>query len=407
MYNTRNISIAITTSCFLGLATASPTLAASFYSIIDLGSLGSDPNDNSFITTSDINNLGQVVGTSTSPKSTGGRAFIWDKTTGIRDLGVLGTDSQGNNSTRASSINDLGQIVGSSTISNGSQVAFLWEPGTGIRDLGILKDVGNQFDTSFGRAINNSSQVVGDVVSSGVPRGYFWDTTKTQPELVILGNQSNSSFSTATDINDNGEIAGWSFIGIGPRGFVWDNKGNVKKELSVLGIRKGTDIFSYSSPSAINNNGQVVGVSTTSASTNDTAVLWDKNGNIKDLGVLLGNRGDNDASNATDINNLGQVIGNFFTFGDKPKNGAFIWENNTINDLQTLIPANSGWLLENATAINDRGEIVGSGTFNGKQRAFLLTPQKRAVPESTSILGLFIAVALSILKTKKLQSSEN
>jgi probable HAF family extracellular repeat protein len=196
-------------------------------------------------------------------------------------------------------------------------------------------------------------------------------------------------------------------MGIGPRGFVWDNKGNVKKGLSVLGIRKGTDIFSYSSPSAINNNGQVVGVSTTSRSTNDTAVLWDKNGNIKDLGVLLGNRGDNSASNATDINNLGQVIGNFFTFGDKPKNGAFIWENNTINDLQTLIPTNSGWLLENANAINDRGEIVGSGTFNGKQRAFLLTPQKRAVPENTSTLGLFVALFLSILKLKKLQSLEN
>lgn len=400
MRNIHNISIAFTTSCVIGLATASSTFAASFYSITDLGVLGSDRNGNSFSRASDINNLGQVVGSSSSPISTGERAFIWDRTTGIKDLGVLGVDSLGNNSSRANSINDKGQIVGSSSSSDSSQLAFLWEPATGMRDLGVLKGISNKFDSSSGNGINNAGQVAGDVVSSGVPRGYVWDTTKTKPELVILGNEPNSSFSTARDINDNGEVVGYSFLGIGPRGFVWDSKGNVKQELSALGIRKGSDIFSYTSPSAINNNGQVVGTSTTSASTNDTAVLWDRNGKIQDLGVLLGNKNDISGSYATDINNLGQVVGSFFIFGDSTRSGAFIWENGAINDLQTLIPANSGWLLEYANAINDRGEIVGSATFNGQERAFLLTPQKKAVPERTATLGLLALAALSLLKMK-------
>jgi hypothetical protein len=54
-------------------------------------------------------------------------------------------------------------------------------------------------------------------------------------------------------------------------------------------------------------------------------------------------------------------------------------------------PTGSGWVLYEAHAINDAGEIVGSGTINGQEHAFLLTP----VPEPsafvlTSLGGLLL-----------------
>ena len=41
---------------------------------------------------------------------------------------------------------------------------------------------------------------------------------------------------------------------------------------------------------------------------------------------------------------------------------------------RSLLPAGAGWELIEATDINDAGQIVGYGRFQGRIRAFLLTP---------------------------------
>jgi hypothetical protein len=46
-----------------------------------------------------------------------------------------------------------------------------------------------------------------------------------------------------------------------------------------------------------------------------------------------------------------------------------------MKDLNKLIPSGSGWVLEQAFAINNAGQIVGTGTINGKEHGFLLTPR--------------------------------
>ncbi len=56
-------------------------------------------------------------------------------------------------------------------------------------------------------------------------------------------------------------------------------------------------------------------------------------------------------------------------------------------DLNTLIGPASGWILNSANAINDLGQITGTGTFDGVNRAFLLTP----VPEPGSLLLIAMA----------------
>ena len=58
------------------------------------------------------------------------RAFLWTQATGMQDLGVL----RGGNSSQALDINDMGAVVGTSTSSSGDR-AFVWTQQGGMRDL--------------------------------------------------------------------------------------------------------------------------------------------------------------------------------------------------------------------------------------------------------------------------------
>jgi probable HAF family extracellular repeat protein len=87
-----------------------------------------------------------------------------------------------------------------------------------------------------------------------------------------------------------------------------------------------------------------------------------------DLGVLSGG----DYSEALDVNNSGQVVG--YSNNEDDDWRPFLYEDGQMIDLNSLLPAESGWTLEFAYAINDRGEIVGEGSFEGRERGFLLDP---------------------------------
>jgi hypothetical protein len=53
-------------------------------------------------------------------------------------------------------------------------------------------------------------------------------------------------------------------------------------------------------------------------------------------------------------------------------------------NLNALILDGAGWYLSEAFAINSKGQIVGSGSLNGIERGFILTP----VPEPSTLLAL-------------------
>lgn len=108
---------------------------------------------------SDINNRGQIVGSSTIPLGGPNRAFLTTDEPGapVVDLGAFG----GGHSW-ASAINDRGQVVGASTLHDGYSRAFLHENGKMI-NLGIFGDidrVGNSV-LSHANDINEAGQVVG------------------------------------------------------------------------------------------------------------------------------------------------------------------------------------------------------------------------------------------------------
>jgi len=90
--------------------------------MIDLGTLG---GNSSYVRA--INDYGQVIGDSNTADGQG-RAFFWDKTSGISDLNNL-VSAPDWILYEASDINNAGQIVGRG-VYNGQTRAFLLTPNT-------------------------------------------------------------------------------------------------------------------------------------------------------------------------------------------------------------------------------------------------------------------------------------
>jgi probable HAF family extracellular repeat protein len=127
-----------------------------------LPTLGGEEGSNA----TDINELGQIAGTSTDENNVDARAVLWPATGGVVDLGTLGgTESHG------LALNDLGQVVGWAKTPSGVIHGFLWSAGTGMVDVGTL---GGSF--SHAREINNAGTVLGITRdSAGNDRSFRWD----------------------------------------------------------------------------------------------------------------------------------------------------------------------------------------------------------------------------------------
>jgi probable HAF family extracellular repeat protein len=196
-----------------------------------------------------INDAGQVVGSSAAEigTNTGRRAFLWDAVGGMQDLGSLpgggiGSDARG--------INNAGQVVGDSAAARG-EPAFIWDPVGGMQDL-----VPGGSD-SIALAINNSEQVVG--ASAG--RAFLWDATNGMQDLGAL---PGDGYSHADDINDAGQVVGYSRYRVAGlccyyHAFLWDAVGGMQNLNDLIDPGLGAILeFAH----AINASGQIVGVGT-------------------------------------------------------------------------------------------------------------------------------------------------
>jgi probable HAF family extracellular repeat protein len=180
------------------------------------------------------------------------------------------------------------------------------------------------------------------------------------------------SASAATAINDQGQVVGISGkcdLAVGRfsarRAVMWDHG-----EVIDIG---GLGGIAWNTAMALNNAGVVVGFADTtgdqSGAPNFHAFIWAKEDGIKDLGTL---NGDN-LSEALDINDRGQVVG--ISIGDTATH-AFIWQNGKMTNLQTLVPSGYANHLESAQGINDQGQITGfmADPTTGQQLTFVATP---------------------------------
>lgn len=193
---------------------------------------------------SDINDLGQVVGSFTTSEGET-HAFLWDSANGIQDLGTLGGSYSS-----AHSINELGQVVGTAAImGDGQQHAFIWDSVNGIQDLGPLYDP-SDFFMSVATAINENGIVVGHALMTGA---FVWNETD---GMWDLGAELDEPGSAATDVNDHGTVVGYASSASGPtRAYIWSSDTGVR----YLGRFPGEDSTHISHAYAVNNSNQVVG----------------------------------------------------------------------------------------------------------------------------------------------------
>ena len=351
-------------------------LEAAAYRYRDLGLLSAGPYG--YAWAGGINRSGHVVGYSGTLCADGNyepHAFLFAAGGPMRDLGTLagGLAIADGYISGVNAINSSGQMVGwsSAILPDGAyaQHAFLTTAAGGMQDLGTLGG-----GTAVASGINNGGQVVGwssIVLSGGTPQhACLWTAPGTMQDLGAWGGDS-----WAYGINNSGQVAGAAAT-TSPAGasvkhaFLW-TAGSGLQDLGTLG-------GDNSSASAINDNGQIVGYATT-GSGRQHAFWRPAGGSLQDLGTLGG-----DTSGANSINSRGQVVGWSRTIPGSPVQHAFLWTAaGGMRDLNNLV-ANppAGDYLSEARAINDLGQIVGR-TNNG--RAFLLS-LVNAVPPLMELL---------------------
>jgi probable HAF family extracellular repeat protein len=167
-------------------------------------------------------------------------------------------------------------------------------------------------------------------------------------EIVDLGVLPGGTTSFANDLNDRGDVVGYSDVGETiSHAVLWSDG-----EMTDLGTLGGGPRDS-SVASAVNERGQIAGFATVDVDSGDFslhAVLW-RDGEIVDLGTLGGAE-----SMATDINDRGEVVGLSATATGETH--AFLWRRGRMLDLGTP----EGEIFSMAKAINNRGQVVGAGS---------------------------------------------
>jgi len=376
-------------------------LMAQTYNVVKLDGLGGGAGANG------INNRGQVVGQANQASDTVSHAALWTRGSTPIDLGTLGGPDT-NSATAWPVKSNNGLIVGISDTNEDNPLGeafscwpffapgiptgktckgFRWEKGT----LTALPPFPGGYN-SYATGANNRGQVVG-WAENGIHdstcnpafqilqfRAVLWGKHGEMQELPPLPGDHTSA---ATAINDKGQVVGISGacgIAVGDvsaaHAVIWEN--GVPTRIGDFGGH------TWNTPTAINNDGVVVGFSLPADKEGTRfyrAFVWTREAGTRMLDQIEGDV----RSSATGINDDGQIVG--FSRTAAAGLRAVIWENANANikNLNDLAAPGSPYLLV-AGDINNAGRIIGN---TGDGFGFLAIPndsntQAGASPARTS-----------------------
>jgi probable HAF family extracellular repeat protein len=344
-------------------------------------------NEGGLYNATSINKRGWVGGLVNPLGDLSEHAALW-RNGALTDLGTLG----GRNSTATVPKNDAGWVVGKSNTAQSDPYTenfcgyscgastcppntltefcrgFLWQDKTrkmiplpplpaGLNSTAMGANNSEIVGASENGVIDGACQppqmfdfegVVWQLDSSGAPF-----IAKLLPPLTGKGDTVSAAF----EINQAGIAVGGSGI-CGPLGpaislhaVKWAADGQ-PRDLGSLGGVFGNGAL------AINDKGQIVGISDLPGDQVTHAVLFHEGEMPQDLGVLR-LRPEDTLVTAVAINNLGEVVGESCVDVSQTDCSAFLWQNGVMTDLNTvLIGAPCSLHLQMANGINDRGEIA-------------------------------------------------
>jgi hypothetical protein len=174
-----------------------------------LGFLGTGTADTGMA----INNVGQVAGVALAGNVEAG---LWTPGSGWKDLGQISSGGT------VSGINDSAEVVGSMFVNNfNGEAPYDWTASTGLTPLATFKGEGD--NAAIG--ISNSGVIVGYSYFGGVGSdNYDHAAMWTGGQLVDLNSLIDPSsgwlLTTATAINEGGEIVGSGYLNGEPSGFL-------------------------------------------------------------------------------------------------------------------------------------------------------------------------------------------
>lgn len=308
-----------------------------------------------------INDQGFIVGCASNPNPNSQVAVQWRNGT----VNVLGRLDKGTYSC-ANAINSKGVVVGEGDDGDGRPLGWIT---SGSKLVNFFSNNGGN---THPIAINDNGEIGGYYINfSSTWRGAIWkvdpkDARKsTKIDLpLLIGNDPSKALCTPFAFNKAMQAAGWvSNEVIGNHAAMWDN--DVAHSVIDLGTYPGDW---SSSASSLNDFGQVVGESYPPA--NSRPVMWnnDPAHTVIELPLLPGDN----YGTASFINNQGTIIGSSSYNQREPwtwspqRTRIVIWIDGEVYDLESLLNATgAGWTLQVIMGMNNLGQIVGLASHNG------------------------------------------